>query len=92
MNCKRRSGDDDVGLKTHELSRELGKSIGVGATAADIENQVFPLYVAQLSHSMAKSFDKGRSLGSGRGHEEPDPGNFPCLLRLSNSKQKDSNQ
>jgi hypothetical protein len=38
---------------------------------------------------MAKCFDKGRSLGSGRGHEEADSVDFPWLLRRGTVKRNE---
>jgi hypothetical protein len=41
--------DDDVDLKTDQLSRQIGKSIGFGPARPDFEDIVFSLDVTQLS-------------------------------------------
>ena len=80
------SRDDDVNLKTDQLSRQIGNSIGFRPAPTDFKDYVFSFDVAQVSQTLPECLNVRRLCGSGRGNEEPYPGDFLWLLRLRRNK------
>ena len=74
-------GDDDVYLEVHELARKRGEAIEFSFRRAPLNEDVFPLLVAELAQSLAKRPGAGRAIGKRVAGQIPYPGKFSHYLR-----------